>query len=94
MRQRHALIARVTQLRRLAAARNPQAAGQRASARPATVPALEARISHLEKLVEGLQDAVHRESQRRNNRLAALEAQLEPTALAVALNRDARQRGL
>jgi hypothetical protein len=94
MRQRHALIARVTQLRRTAAARMPQTASEQPSAPPDAVSALEARISHLEKLVEGLQDAVHRESLRHSNRLEELETQLEPTALAVALNRDARERGL
>jgi hypothetical protein len=56
--------------------------------------ALEARVAHLEGLLEGLQDSVHRESTRQRKQIADLEAQLEPAALAVALSRDARQRGL
>ena len=55
--------------------------------------ALEARISHLEALLEGLQDSVHRESARQSKRIAELEARTEPAALAVALSRNARNRG-
>jgi hypothetical protein len=59
-----------------------------------TVGRLEARVAHLERLVEGLQDAMHREETRQNRRIMELEARTEPSALAVALNRDERQRGL
>jgi hypothetical protein len=37
---------------------------------------------------------VHRESLRHSDRIAELEARLEPSALAVALSTNARQRGL
>ena len=55
---------------------------------------LEARLGHLESLVEGLQDAVHRDSIRHEERMAELERKTEPEALAKALDDDARRRGL
>jgi hypothetical protein len=55
---------------------------------------LQARIGHLEALVQGLQDAVYRESQRQDKRMTDLEARTDPAALAAALSEDARQRGL
>jgi uncharacterized coiled-coil protein SlyX len=55
---------------------------------------LEARIAHLEQVVQGLQDSVHRESTRLNKRIGELEARTEPGALGRALSEDARQRGL
>ena len=68
------------------------------SARPGrSAPAgqpLEARIKHLEQLVEGLQDAMYRESQRQEKRIDELEARLDPAELSVALSKDARKRGL
>jgi hypothetical protein len=48
----------------------------------------------LEALVEGLQDAVHRDSVRHEERLAELERMTQPEALAKALSDDARRRGL
>ena len=48
----------------------------------------------MEQLVEALQDSVHRESQRYGERITELEAQIQPSALHVALNKDARDRGL
>ena len=56
--------------------------------------ALEGRVADLEDLVEGLQDAVHRDSVRRDERIARLERKLEPRELARALSDDARERGL
>jgi hypothetical protein len=56
--------------------------------------ALEARVAHLEGMVQGLQDSIHRESIRQSKRMGELEARTEPSALAVALSRDARERGL
>ena len=58
------------------------------------VPALEARITHLEAMIEGLQDAVHRESLRTNSKLEEMRKQLEPAELSRALSRDQRKRGL
>jgi hypothetical protein len=56
--------------------------------------ALEGRVADLEDLVEGLQDAVHRESVRRDEQIARLERKVEPRELARALSDDARERGL
>lgn len=56
--------------------------------------ALEGRVADLEDLVEGLQDAVHRDSVRRDERIARLERKVEPRELARALSDDARERGL
>lgn len=58
------------------------------------IKALEERIDQLEALLEGLQDAVHRESVREEGRIAALEKRAEPSEISRALNRDARERGL
>lgn len=55
---------------------------------------LRARVAHLEQLVQGLQDSVYRESQRQERRIAELESRIEPTALAAALSKDARERGI
>jgi hypothetical protein len=56
--------------------------------------ALEARIVHLEQLVQGLQDSVHRESTRLGKRIGEVEARIQPAALGRALSDDARDRGL
>jgi hypothetical protein len=56
--------------------------------------ALEGRIADLEGLVEALQDAVHRESVRRDEQAARLERKVEPHEFARTLSDDARERGL
>jgi hypothetical protein len=55
---------------------------------------LERRVFQLEELVEGLQDAVHRESMRRDDEAARLQRQMAPREMARALSEDARKRGL
>jgi hypothetical protein len=55
---------------------------------------LERQVSNLEELVEGLQDAVHREAVRRDHDVAELRHQISPHELARALSDDARKRGL
>ena len=61
---------------------------------PDDLQRLRERLTHLEALVEGLQDAVHRESVRHDERLADIERRTHPEALAKALSEDARRRGL
>jgi hypothetical protein len=56
--------------------------------------ALEQRVAHLEALVEGLQDAFHRESVRHDERVMELQRKIEPEAMAKSLSEDARRRGL
>ncbi len=94
MRDREGLITRIRQLRRLtpAAAQPSPAASDHADA--ARIDDLETRIAHLEQMVEGLQDSVHRESERQRKLLAELRAQIQPAAMSAALNKDARDRGL
>jgi uncharacterized coiled-coil protein SlyX len=58
------------------------------------VKVLERRVAHLEGLVEGLQDAVHRESVRRDHEAAELQRQMAPDELARALSEHARKLGL
>jgi uncharacterized coiled-coil protein SlyX len=87
------LVARIRQIRRTAAAEKRAAT---ATTQPDThrIDALEARIAHLERLVEGLQDSVYRESERHSKLIAELQAQIEPAAMRAALTKDARVRGL
>ena len=60
----------------------------------AQLQALQRRIDDLERLIEGLQDSVHRESERQGRMIAELQEQVEPGAMGAALSRDARERGL
>jgi len=48
----------------------------------------------LEQLVQGLQDSVHRASERQDKRMSDMERRLDPAALAAALTQDERDRGL
>src|SRR5436305_235076 len=61
---------------------------------PDRVELLEARVAHLEQLVEGLQDSVHRESERHAKMLAELQAQVDPGTMNASLAEGARNRGL
>ena len=74
---REGLIARIRQIRR-AAPEVDERAGVSPSAGHDQLGALQARIAHLEQLVQGLQDSVHRESTRHAKRIAALEARPQP----------------
>jgi hypothetical protein len=64
------------------------------SARDARIKELERRVNQLEAQLEGLQDAVHRDAVRRDEREARLERRTEPQQIARSLSRDARSRGL
>jgi uncharacterized coiled-coil protein SlyX len=90
---RKGLIARIRQVR------GPAEAGEPPSRHAATPPldrlqSLEARVAHLEQLLEGLQDSVHRESERHSKMIAELQAQVQPATMGAALAKDARSRGL
>jgi hypothetical protein len=93
MRDREGLIARIRQVRRVVAPGDRQ---DTRAADPAAdpLPALERRVAHLERLVEGLQDSVHRESERHSRLIAELQAQVQPGAMGASLAEDARSRGL
>lgn len=93
MRAPEGLIAWIRQIRRGTEAAQP---GQSRSVDPGQdeVRALESRVAHLEQLVEGLQDSVHREASRNAKRITDLETRTQPRALGKALSEDARARGL
>jgi hypothetical protein len=91
---RDGLVARIRQIRRptVTDSRPPTEADKpQADER---LRSLEARVAHLEGMVEGLQDSVHRESGRHSQLIADLQAQVEPGAMGAALADDARNRGL
>ena len=88
------MIARVRQLRRVAAEADERPRAATSDLRQDELNALEARVTQLEQLVQGLQDSVHRESTRLSERVGELEARVRPAALARALSKDARERGL
>jgi hypothetical protein len=101
------LLERVVQLRRRKAVEEeaaepepvaeaaPGAAGDDPVAASAQrISALEARVQHLEAILEGLQDSVHRESVRRDRQIGGLEEKTDPGAITRALSREARERGI
>jgi hypothetical protein len=92
MRAREGLIARVRQIRMVAT--TDTVSSPAPADTPSTLQDLERRIEHLEGQLQGLQDSVHRENVRLDGRVSDLESRTEPAALAVALSRDARERGL
>lgn len=93
MHEREGLITRIRQIRRVAAtAEKPSSA----STNPESdeLRSLEARVAHLEHMIEGFQDSVHRESARQARIITELEARTQPAAMSAALSKDARERGL
>ena len=94
MRDREKMIARIRNLGRSTPLRDTPPAVPATARDAGRLGALEGRIAHLEQLVEGLQDSVHRESTRQGKRLTDLEAQIQPAALGAALSKDVRERGL
>jgi uncharacterized coiled-coil protein SlyX len=90
---REGLIARIRQIRRLAAVREEHAS-EADLPQAERVQSLETRVAHLEQMVEGLQDSVHREAGRHDRLIAEIQAQIQPAAMRAALADDARQRGL
>ena len=94
MRERERLIGRIRQLRRVFTDADERPRAATSGPGEDELRALEARITHLEQLVEGLQDSVHRESTRLGKRVDELEARIQPAALGRAMSEDARERGL
>jgi len=91
--RRLAILGRIAQMSRgrPAADAAPKAPDTRHERR---IEVLEGRVDQLEALLEGLQDAVHRDSVRESGRMDALEKRTEPSEISRALSRDARERGL
>jgi hypothetical protein len=67
---------------------------RRHSGDDSSVTDLHRRVDRLEAQLEALQDAVHRDSVRRDEQQARLERKTEPDEIARALSRDTRRRGL
>lgn len=55
---------------------------------------IERRLTHLESMLEGLQDSVHRESVRQGEKIEQLQRKAEPSAIRRALGQDAQEHGL
>lgn len=92
-RDREGMKARIGHVRRLLAARDQPPAKADAT-QPERLRALEARVAHLEQMLEGFQDSVHRESERHEKLIAEIQAQVQPGTMGAALADDARHRGL
>ncbi len=58
------------------------------------IGALEQRVEQLEALLEGLQDSVHRGAARQDKDMEALDAKTQAAAVARALGKYSRERGL
>jgi hypothetical protein len=56
--------------------------------------AVERRLDHLEALLEGLQDAVHRQTVRQEREIGELERKTDAAEMTRSLDRHARERGL
>jgi hypothetical protein len=94
MREREGLVTRIRQIRRVAAAAEKPSTDSTDTVDAGLLRNLEARVAHLEQMVQGLQDSVHRESERQGKLIAELQAQVHPGAMSAALSKDARDRGL
>jgi hypothetical protein len=92
-RELEGLVGRIRQTRRANAAGAPdgEAGG---GADLDRIGSLEQRVAHLERLLEGFQDSVYRESERQDKLITELQLQVEPGAMSAALAEDARNRGL
>jgi hypothetical protein len=93
MAEHEGLITRILQIRRSSATARRRSSST-VEPDDGVIRALEDRVTHLEQMVQGLQDSVHREALRYGKRLAELEAQIHPAALSKSLSKDARERGL
>jgi phage shock protein A len=92
--ERERLLRRIRQIRRTTADREQQEAAAVESADEDPIRVLQERVAHLERLLEGLQDSVHREFRRHEEQITALRDEIDPTVLGAALAEHARSRGL
>ena len=90
---RDKLLRRIRQVRRANAVSDQSPVGT-PEPQSDRLEALEERIAHLEKQLEGFQDSVHRETARHAYLIAELQSQVDPGAMSAALAEDVRNRGL
>ena len=90
---RDTLLRRIRQIRRTSAVSN-QSSSDPSEPQSDRLQALEERLAHLEKQLEGLQDSVHRETERHAYLISQLQSQVDPGAMSAALAEDVRNRGL
>ena len=98
-RELEGLVGRIRQTRRANAAEGDVAAAAGGAAGTGgadrdRISGLEQRVAHLERLLEGFQDSVYRESERHAKMITDLQHQVEPGAMSASLAEDARNRGL
>jgi hypothetical protein len=92
-RELEGLVGRIRQTRRANVAEADAAPGV-GGADLSPLAALELRVAHLERLLEGFQDSVYRESERHARMITELQLQIEPGAMSASLAENARNRGL
>jgi uncharacterized coiled-coil protein SlyX len=92
-RELEGLVGRIRQTRRANAADGDHAADVETDVDD-RVRGLEQRVAHLERLLEGFQDSVYRESERHADMITELQLKVEPGAMSASLAEDARNRGL
>lgn len=85
------LLDRVVQQRRRTV---DQSESSEDKSRQDRLAALEDRVGHLERVLEGLQDSVHRVAVRQEQEMEALRQKVEPAQIARALGRHSQQQGL
>jgi hypothetical protein len=86
------LLDRVVQQRRAVAPEPETAAEEPDEGR--RLDALQDRVAHLEALVEGLQDSIHRDAVRRDRILEEIKETTEPATMMRSLERHSRERAL
>jgi hypothetical protein len=84
VREFERLVSRIRQMRRVSGPADNVARRPGVDPAPEQLRALEERMEHLEALVQGLQDSVHRESTRLTKRVGELEARVQPGVLGKA----------
>jgi hypothetical protein len=92
-RELEGLVGRIRQTRRANAADGDVAADIETGPLD-QIGGLERRVAHLERLLEGFQDSVYRESERHASMITELQLKVEPGAMSASLAEDARNRGL
>lgn len=99
-RGRRGLFARVIERRRLESSPAAEEGGANVRDQPDASPlaeriaSVESRLDHLESLVEGLQDAVHRDSARHEREIRDLEEKTAPGPMTRSIAEHNREHGL